>query len=362
MMPVESYSRKKKSGIPYTWIFIFAIIAAIAGIYFLAPDLYYRFSGSGIHRIKSRLDTFEDRYIGGNYSNHDLLLFVQESRKIVEQVEEENKALYLVHYYAGLIDFYEFVLRVPLDENSLVNLITRGYLPLEVRIPDVENEREIRQLAYDMASSMRRALALDPDMNEKPAAQLIIAYGELFYTGRTDPYLLDLITPPGDILYRDFIQPEADWLGLAIYTFLGKKREILTLLSQLESQQSTATEGQAVARNPEQGNLTAEQPPPEQTVARMNLSPSGLLIIRSFGYLYARDYMRALITARRVKFDPNTPIALRISATRLEGEVFLIQRGPFYALRYFQQALLLSEGKDEFLQERIDTIKKNAGF
>ena len=40
----------------------------------------------------------------------------------------------------------------------------------------------------------------------------------------------------------------------------------------------------------------------------------------------------------------------------MEGEIFLVQRGPFAARAYFQEALKLSENKDEFLKNRLQEL------
>lgn len=363
MFPVESYSRKKKGPGPLTWLIPALVLGIGGGIYYTAPSIYYRFLGNEVHRIKSRADLFEERYAAERHSSRDLYLFLEDSRKIIESLKEDKPSLYLGYYYGALFDFYELLLRVSLDGESLLSLVGRGYLPLDEGVPDTKTGRDIPTLARDMAIQMRRALALKPDMNELPAARLIVAYGDLFYNGRTDPYLFRILGRSDERFYRDFIQPRADWIQIILYTYLGKKELLEALIGQLhEYRENLAIRNASETDEQASSELISQGLSDLESRIRLEIPESELNLIHAFALYYTKDYMRSLRMTRTVKRSPEISDRLKISATRLEGEIFLKQRGPLYAARYFQQALDISEGRDEFILERLQSVKSEAGL
>jgi hypothetical protein len=329
---------RKKSGPRYAWILpavVGLILVALAAIY--GPRLYYRVTGDAILRIQNRIAQLEERIAKNEGSVEELLSLVDDIRRLVDIQRRNKPADAEALYYEGLLDFYEFLLRTPLDGATLVQLTGRGYLPLQIEGEDLK-PLNIADHSRRMAAAMRRALALDPEFDRAPEAHLVILYGDLFHTGRTDPHLLTLLAAiPADKL-EPGLSPYRDWIGLGLYALSGKKTELAALMTQ-------------IAAPP------AEGAPP---LPRLALDEPARNLILCHGYFNAKDYLQALMLARSVKTQIAASAAQQSEAARMEGEIFLVQRGPLAAIFFFEEALRLAGGADPFLNERLDQLQTPA--
>ncbi len=333
MQPLEISSRKR-SRKPLLYLFLLLLLGGAGyALYRFGPGLYYQMTGDAILRIKNRSETFEKRYLSGEYPQKDLFSLIESTRKTMDIIEKDNPTLPEIHYYRSLFDYYEFLLRVPLTPATLIQMTGRGYLPTHTVNPELP-PLSTPVLARRFAMGMRKVLALDPDFSHRAEARLIIATGDLFYTGRTDPNLLRLLDNNEEEKLSPFFQPPLIWLKMALYTVLGKKEQLSELVQKLRTSLT----------DPDKNDL--------------KLDEIYLDMVLCHGYFYARDYLRALTIARRIKFNPAVPTRLQVEAARMEAEIFLVQRGPLAARYFFQEALRLSGGSDPFIESRLAEISR----
>ncbi|MCB1324739.1 MAG: hypothetical protein H7A21_19090 [Spirochaetales bacterium] len=307
------------------------IIAAIPA-YLYGPLLYYGMSGDAILRAERRIERFEEEMNGGARSPRQLLVSLDEIGRMVDIAERTNPAVADVQYLQGLLAFYEFLLRLDLSGNTLWQLTGRGFLP-PARAVDLP-EKSLVQLGKRISVRMRKALALDPDLAAAAEANLAIAYGDLFFTGRTDPQLMNRVARIQAGPVRPFLRPHQDWIILALLALSGRAGELEAALPPTEQ----ATEAD------------------EEQVPRLALSPGLRTLILCHGYYASRNYLQSLNLARRLKFDQTQPRHLRVEATRMEGEIFLIQRSPDAAAYFFREAYEMSEQTDDFVRNRLRTV------
>ncbi|MBX7059692.1 MAG: hypothetical protein K1X75_16630 [Leptospirales bacterium] len=299
--------------------------------YWFGTRIYYRITGDAILRIERKLDDLEERWQKRTGDSADLLESLKDIRKLLEIHGRNKPGDPEFFYYQGLLDFYELALRAPLDGDSLVQLSGRGYLPQPAAAE--EGRMGIAALALRISREMRKALALEPELKHSSAAHLALVYGDLFYTGRTDPQLLELLARAKA---EELSGPQLalrDWIGMALYSILGKNGELTALAAQVAA------------------------PAAAGAVPRLALSERARILILAHGALHSRDYLQALYLARQVKQQSTESPLYASEAARLEGEVFLVQRGKLAALPYFEQALQLAGGADPFLEERIEAVK-----
>ena len=179
----------------------------------------------------------------------------------------------------------------------------------------------------------------------------MLVYGDLFFTERTDENLRLLLSEhiiggevsPGLERYRD-------WIGLALFALSGRKQELQNLVQAIEAatNQAARPAGATEGADAEQSAAVAA------AQNRLNLDENVRDLVLCHGYYFARDYLPALRLAREVKNRPDAPEILRVEAVRMEGEIFLLQRGPAAACFFFEEAARM--GDDDFVTERINTI------
>lgn len=325
----QPYSSRKRRSKKTVLLVLLALVVGLGVPGFLyGPRLYYIYSGDPILRLEKRSRQFEADLREGKRSQEDLYQYILDSRRVLTYLEKDNPVRAEIQYYRGLFQFYEIVIRVPFTGDSAVRLIGRLYLPEEAPESPLAGRTGIvpvPDLGKNTAMAMRRALALDPDLPQGRAARLAIAVGDLLFTARTDPILLEYLKESEEEL-PPFFRPYRAWMSMVLLGMRGK-------IDELES------------------FLAAGQDGADNTI--LHLTPAHLDLARSFGSFYARQYIKALQKARSVKSEAEAPVYLRSEATRMEGEIFLIQRGPAAARVYFQEALQLSENQDEYLKSRL---------
>ena len=329
----EPYSSRKRRNYRSIFLFLLGLIVVLAvPAYIYGPRLYYLYSGDPILRLEKRARQFEADFQAGGNSPEKMYEFIVDSRRVLSYVEKDNPVRPEIQYYHGLFQFHELLVRLPLTGDSAVRLLGRLYLPEEPSDSPLAARQDLKpipDLGKLAAQSMRKALALDPDLPQGRAARVVIAFGDLLFTARTDPVLLEYLKDSEEDL-PEFFRPYRAWMSLVLLGMRGQVDEMETLLEN-------------------EDEAPASGPPGQFTAAHLDL-------IRAFGNFYARRYIKALQNCRRVKSAEDSPVFLRAEATRMEGEIFLVQRGAFAARPYFQEALRLSENKDEFLKERLTRL------
>ncbi|MDH5656050.1 MAG: hypothetical protein OEZ34_09095 [Spirochaetia bacterium] len=335
MISESSNSRKGKK--KFIWYLIFLFIAGGIGYsgYLYGPGLYYRFTGDAILRVRKRTASYEDFLRNKNKSVVDLYTYIIDSRKLQSIILKDDPLDAELYYHQGLFEFYELILRTQLNSTSLIQLTGRGYLPEELKFPDIPQGR-VREIAERASFLMRKSQAIDPDMGEDKLAlsNLIIIYSDLLHTGRTDPHLLSRLEKIKPELIKDPYRAYDLWIRFALYIIMGKSAEMELLLVSLENQEiSQIPLGSGSPITSEEKN-----------------------ILVSHLYFYTGNYIKSLISARNVKFLPGVDRSLKIEAVRMEAEIFLKQRGPIVARYFFEEALALSEGKDTFIKDRISSL------
>jgi len=254
-------------------------------------------------------------------------------------MEREKPANAEVYYYYSLINYYEILVRVPLNGPSLLRLTGRSYLPDSpegLNLPPVS----ISALSQETAALARNSLAIDPDPPYTSRLKAALSLSELLATGRTDPHLLSVTL---SIKREDLTKTMTytnDWMRWALFALQGKANELEQELNDRKMLQD-----QVVA-----------QPPDAHSIDHMSLDVNESRLLMSHACLNAKDYIRALNFARMVKYSTSTEQIWKVDATRMEGEIFLVQNGPGAAAQYFEEALKLSDGKDAYVRERLQAV------
>ena len=335
MMSADKSS--SRSGKKVVWFFVFLIFTGGAGFaaYNFGPGLYYRFTGDAILRIRKRTDTYEDYLTKKNKSVSDLYTYIIDSRKLFKILLKDDAADSEIYFHQGLFEFYELILRSQLNSTSLIQLTGRGYLPQELKFPEIPY-RSMRDTAETAGNLMRKSQAIDPGMSEEKLAlsNLIIITSDVLYTGRTDPQLLKRLEKVQPNLLSEPYKPYDLWIRLALYTVMGKSQEMEILLKSLQEE---------------------NQDLPLASGSPLLQSEKELLL--SHLYFNTENYLKSLISARNVKYMQDVDPSLKSEAVRMEAEIFLLQRGPVIAKIFFNEALILSEGNDPFIKERLSAIE-----
>lgn len=359
MTSFEPYTSKKNRSftLPVLAVILLGVLLVV-GLNF-GTSIYYRFSGNAVHRVASRSTLYEQRALEGTSSEKELYLFIEDSRKIIDLLEETKPSHYLVPYYRGLFDFYEFLLRTNLDADNLVQMVGKGYIPLDQGIDGLEPSDEekllpLEKLSRNISVSIRKSLALNPDLAEQDRARVMIVYATVFDTGRTDPYLVELVNDFQGARFNSFFQPRSDWIAVALYTILGEAKNLEGIMNQLEV---VGVDPAGAASLSETANLT-DNPSGDERVERLKLSEVQANFILANGYYYSKDYIKALGVARSIFRGSDKDSPLAVASVVLEAEIFLAQRGPIPALRYFHRALKLAGGKDPLIEQRIEEVEQ----
>ena len=290
--------------------------------------------GSADTRIQKRLALFEQEYKKAGRSPAELLDVVESTRKIVQLMEREKPASAEVYYYYSLLNYYEILVRVPLNGPSLLRMTGRGYLPDP---PEGMNLApvSISALAQETASLARKSLAIDPKPAFASRVRAALILGELMATGRTDPNLLQTTLAIKKEELTPLTQQTTDWMRWALFAMQGKSLEL----------EQEFTERKMLV-DPVDGS----KPDPD------SLDANEARLLLSHACFNAKDYIRARNYARQGKYNPNTETIWKVDAARLEGEIFLVQSGPIAARPFFEEALKLNGGKDKFLEDRIASL------
>jgi len=320
----------KRSKKPFLYVLLFLLLAAFGGAAFhYAPLLYYQFTGDMMLRIEQRVAVYNEFLEKKNRSAADLYHYIADTRKMLDIVEKDHSASARLYYYRGLFDFYELLLRTELDGTSLIQLTGRQYLPPEKVIEGIP-ATSVQSVAKKVTVQMRKSLALDPSPKapELHTALLVMILGDLLFSGRTDPILftrMETIDPSvvDPVLLRYYL-----WMKLALLTFHGKRSDIEMVL-----------------------NGGSEQ---EKEALSVLLEAGDRNLLLCYASYFSRDYLRALYFARLVKFDREVPPRKRAEAVRMEGEIFLIQRGPDIARFFWNQALEIAD--DPFIKGRLESL------
>lgn len=334
MYKTDPLLREKRKGPRLLFLIPILIILGLTG-YFYGPRLYYQLSEDPLTRLERRSQHYESRLLSGAALLPEQYDYIQNTETIINVLQKDRPLVAEIHYYRGLFRFYDLLLRLPLNARSLLALTGREILPVHLPLEKPEPV-SIIPLAARCSRIMRKALALDPDFKVRSMALLAIVYGDLFSTARTDPGLLNRIVEIDVEQIRPALLPYYDWIALAIFSLKGEYQKLQILLEKMEKSGAPKS--------------------PDQPLHRLKLTANEALLLRCIGAWRARDYILALQLARRISADPKAPPAIKIEALRLEGEIFIKQRGLEAGRKYFQQALELSEGKDDFIKSRMETL------
>ncbi|MCR9140789.1 MAG: hypothetical protein NXI24_00855 [bacterium] len=361
-MYYQSFEPKKKRGRWLVWlILILGLGAGGAAAYRYGPQLYYSVTGDALVRLEKRTDAFGRQLLawdGGNDALPGMLAELDEVRRIAKIQERNSPAEADVYFYLGLIDFYELVVRVPLSGPSLMQLTGRGYLPLQKSLESVP-EAPIPRLSKRISRNIRKALALDPGLDRRDAAYLMLAYGDLFFTERTDRNLQMILS---EFIAGDQVTPALeryrDWIGLALFALSGNKQEIRQLVQQIDAASAVAPAPPVVPAAADDPPPAEAEPAPAAPATRLQLDENIRDLVLCHAHYFARDFLPALRLARTVKYRATAPDILRVEAVRMEAEIFLLQRGPGAACFFFNEAARI--GSDDFVSERISAVCDSA--
>lgn len=314
---------------------LFIIATVIVGVFYGDQVIAFatgKILGSADSRIQKRLTTFEQEYHKPGRAPKDLLDIIESTRKIVQLMEKEKPANPEVYYYYSLLNYYELLVRVPLDGTALLRLTGRGYLP---DMPEGSSlpPASVPALAQEASAFARKSLAIDPARDYVSRLNTALILGELLSTGRTDPHLLNVtLSVKGEELTRT-MKESHDWMRFALFALQGKS----TVLEQ------ELQNGKYLLDGPDR---------PADLI--LDVHESRLLMAHAC--FAAREFNRALAFARQVKMDPASEKIWKVDAARVEGDVFLAQNIPLAARGFYDEALKLSEGTDDFVKHKIESL------
>ena len=306
----------QRRGRPLLWMAFGLLVLAIPA-YLFGPRLYYRYSDDPLSRMERRAQAFLKLQAEG--SPPDLLLKqVDESLTILKILEKDQAYEPQIQYYFGLFQFFELIVRVDPVVPNLLQLAGRGYLPVS-RETGTPRTRSLTALGRRIGLRMRRALAMRADFPQADVARLALIYADLFYTARTDRILQNYMAGlkraelPAE-LWRPY-----DWMAILLDVVGGEPARLQKRLAE------------------KKGGLLIQAP--------------DRALLGCYASFRAARYLEALNVARALQSAEDN--FRQVEAIRMEGEVFLKQRGARTALPYFQQALRKSGGTDAFLKGRI---------
>lgn len=375
----EPLRRKRRSGKKLWLILLLAVIGA--GSYFYGRAVYDYFyvllSPNTLLRLQDRSADYLKywyQYRSTPESDEEEFLKLQgllydrldETRRVLAVLKRREPARPEVPYYEGLFNLYELLLRLDLSDKALLMLTGRGYLPGTV-ISNLEPVK-VPELAHRTSVSMRKSLALNPDLRTASQAHLAIVLGDLLYTGRTDPNLLTHL----DAVNPDAIEPELRplylFLSIALNSLLGRPAELKKTFD-ITFPETALQPGLAT-----QAEILVEAGPSEEETEEPSLvgpkdsngnirsvsdhfEESTKKLLTTYTLYQAKNYYMALQTARQVKYDQTASLYERTEAARMEAEIFARQQNDYVALPFFLQALQIA-GEDSFIEDRIRQIRE----
>ena len=323
--------------------FILAFVLFFCGgaFYVYYPQISFYFLSNVFLRLENHAQKIEEDILSENVSQQDILDTIKRVGDLAKLSKDEEPLDPLAHYYAALLHFYELCLRIDQGQDSLLLLTGRAFLPRHKDTLDIE-PRSILPLVKKIILSMRRALAIKADFLHNERAHIILSYSSLLFTGRTDSRELRRIqesklTDPSPLLAK-----VRDWVSLAFYAQLGKKKELYRFVKQL--------------RDKEKQLESEKERPDTKSIAHLRLEPAAALLLLCHGFYQARDYIGALRYARLVKSKSELSEAMQVEALRMQAEIFYIQRGKAAAKPYFELAYNASNKQDDFIKERMQEI------
>ena len=329
------YEVKKRSLLSWRLKLLLTLLVLIIPAYYFGPRLYYQFVDDPLLRLRKRTEALNARWSREKNGSPDkLVAFIRDVRKLLVILEKDRPADGDIQYYGGLYYFYDLLLRLRLDETSLVLLSGREILPEAGRLRNVK-PRATKILARKSVVGIRKALALGVSERFRANALLILVYGDLLNDSRTDPYLMELLRSIRPNRLSPVLRPYYDWIALFLFSMKGSVKELRALTEELK-QPAASRKGGA---------------------KRIVLSDATRDLILCYGEFRGRNYLQALQLTRSILKSERLSPLTREEAHRIEGEVFLNQRGLQAALNYYKS--VLKDGKGgAFLRERTAALEK----
>ncbi len=337
----------------YWLLFLFPFFTAIVLVYLYLPQLSFHFFSDTFLRLEEHAQKLEDYILSGTEQPQKIVDELKRARLFVGLSKNNHPLDPLGYYYSALFDFYELYFRLPLNQDSLIELCGRGFLPRQTRYIDIAPV-SISHLARNALLSARKALALDADFTYANQTHLIISGASLLYTERTDLRELQRIQELQQAKLSLVFSRFRDWLSIAFYIQLGKKNLLFKLMDEIKQQKQKA---KAASIALVQDNLAKAGP--KQTFSRLYLRPYMHALLLCYGSYRAKSYVQALKFANLVKSMPGSPENVRTEGLRMKAEIFYIQRGARVARPYFEKAYFNSDSKDHFLKERMIELYQN---
>ena len=319
----------------------FVLCLCGASFYYYYPQISFYFLSNVFLRLENHAQKIEEDILSPNVPGQDILDALGRVRDIAKLTKDDDPANPLAHYYMGLLDFYELCLRLDQGQISLLLLTGRGFLPQHKATLDIE-PKSVLPLVKKVILSMRRALAIKPDFLHNERAHIILSYASLLFTSRTDLRELRRIQENKLINPSPLLAIARDWLSLAFYAQLGRKKELSKFITQLRDKEKQLK------------SKKTEQDP--KTISHLRLEPAAAFLLLCHGFYQAQDYIGALKYARLVKFNSDSSEYMRVEALRMQAEIFYIQRGKAAAKAYFDLAYAASNKEDNFIKERMKEI------
>lgn len=337
MIRVQSSSNSSSSRSPVliASLTLFIIATVIVGVFYGDQVIAFatgKILGSADSRIQKRLVLFEQEFQKPGREPKDLLDVIESTRKIVQLMEKEKPAHAEVYYYYSLLNYYELLVRVPLDGTALLRLTGRGFLP-DMPEGSTLPPASVSALAQEASAYARKSLAIEPGRDYVSKLNTALILGELLSTGRTDPHLLNVTLAVKSEDLTLTMKQSHDWIRFALFALQGKS----AILEQELTQGKYLIEG------------------PDRPVDLI-LDVHEARLLMAHACFQAKDFNRTLMYARAVKTHPQAERIWKVDATRVEGDVFLVQNIPLAARGFYEEALRLAEGKDDFIAQRIESL------
>ena len=333
-------------------LFILAVVGSVGYFTYTASgniqeSIYVYSSSDSIQRVIKRVDELDVKWQEQRGNPADFIVFLRDTLKILETLDEQEKAVAANYfYYRALINYHELVFRLNLTPLSLIELSGRGLLPAENWEISIEETLPIADLAWQVAADARKSLALDPTFADPSKTNSMIAMADFIHTGRTDNNLNILLNRVDPQKLSPFERKAYGWLATALMVTGGEKEALKQIADHLFAPPGAPDSA---------GNQPDRSPGAGDALGGIIADVATRDLLYTFCFFNAADYYGALIAARELLKLPNTPEFYRVEATRMEGEIFLIQRGAASARPYFQEALSLSRG-DPLLKERLESL------
>lgn len=328
---------RKKNKPWFSIIMTIILLALVPIVYIYGPVLYHRYSGDSQYRIEQQNIKWARKIHSTKYDPLSLIDEITQAQKVVEIIQNNKPMDANVRILGAMLIFYKMMIRMPVNDDNLMQLTGRGYMPASRKIQNEKTSTTPVQSAKKLMVTVRRAFAIDPELDHKNQANLLILYGDFIFTGRTDPHLLVRLDQIKSDELPDHLKPWYQWIAIALYTLMGETQKSREIIKSIASTDNS-----------------------KQTVASQNLflSEANRQLILCHGFYYSKRYLQALQQARFVKNNKLLTPSIRAEAARMEAEIFLIQRGKASARYFFLQALEIGKIGDPFIQSRIDEISQ----